>query len=290
MSNALIPVSFHGDSLFIIDHDGEPFTPMKPIVESMGLAWAGQHQKLTANKQRWGIMIFMIPSANGEQEMLCMPVRKLPAYLGNIYPNKVRPELRGKIILYQNECDDVLWKYWTGQQVKRERPAIDAGSRLSKRSDPERKALASIKSVWVSMAPFGYKDASAMVNAHFGVSGVDEMTVDQCRAATAWIQEKIDLLQNSQHLALPPAQSEADELECRFAAIKGHVCSIAEIEREICRIAKEGMRPALLSVNTPRRSIAIQAHAAMEKLFRSLDYGLEAAEATVRSALIASRV
>ncbi|MNF49278.1 hypothetical protein D3C84_305460 [compost metagenome] len=30
----------------------------------------------------------------------------------SIHPNKVKPELRGGIIAYQNECDDALWAYW----------------------------------------------------------------------------------------------------------------------------------------------------------------------------------
>jgi hypothetical protein len=28
--NALIPVPFHGDTLLLIDHDGEPFAAMRP--------------------------------------------------------------------------------------------------------------------------------------------------------------------------------------------------------------------------------------------------------------------
>ncbi|MGV0998254.1 MAG: phage antirepressor N-terminal domain-containing protein [Fluviibacter sp.] len=37
--NQIIPVSFHNDSLAIVDHDGQPFVPMRPIVANMGLAW-----------------------------------------------------------------------------------------------------------------------------------------------------------------------------------------------------------------------------------------------------------
>jgi len=68
-------------------------------------------------------------------------------------------------------------------------PAID---RLSKRGDPERKALASLIGTWVSMAPFGYRDARHQLNAHFGVPGVDAMTVTQVHKACAWVQTKID--------------------------------------------------------------------------------------------------
>ena len=51
------------------------------------------------------------PSASGNQDTLCMPVRKLPAFFASINPNKVRPELRDRIRLYQDECDDALWNY-----------------------------------------------------------------------------------------------------------------------------------------------------------------------------------
>ena len=44
--------------------------------------------------------------------MLCLPLRKLSGWLSTISPNKVKPELREKVIAYQNECDDALWDYW----------------------------------------------------------------------------------------------------------------------------------------------------------------------------------
>lgn len=111
-SNTLQPVPFHGDTIYCIDHQNQPFTPMKPIVENMGISWQGQNQKLNANKERWGIKMIFIPSQNGDQEMVCMPVRKLPAYLNTINPKKVSEKLREKIVRYQEESDDVLWTYW----------------------------------------------------------------------------------------------------------------------------------------------------------------------------------
>ena len=113
----LSPVAFHGDTIYCISYQNQPYTAMKPIVENMGLAWQTQARKLTSCKERWGVTIMVIPSTSGEQNTLCMPVRKLPAYLASINPNKVRPELREKIIRYQNECDDVLWDYWMNKRA-----------------------------------------------------------------------------------------------------------------------------------------------------------------------------
>ena len=129
----LSPVTFHGDTIFCIDYQGQPFTPMKPIVENLGLDWATQFRKLKNNESRWGVVIMTTasrgsvaiittPSNGGEQEMLCMPVRKLPSYLNSINPRKVSPELRAKIELYQAESDDALWNYWMHGRAERPAP------------------------------------------------------------------------------------------------------------------------------------------------------------------------
>ena len=105
----LSSVSFHGDTIFCTTIDGQPFTPVKPIIENLGLVWGAQTVKLNSNRERWGVSIIEIPSQSGVQQTLCIPVRKLPAFLATINPKKVRADLRPKIELYQAECDEALW-------------------------------------------------------------------------------------------------------------------------------------------------------------------------------------
>ena len=107
-----IKVPFHSAELYLVEHGGQPYTPMKPIVEGMGLAWQAQLAKLNANPKRWGITKIVIPTLGDLQEMVCLPLRKLFGWLMTISPNKVKPELRDTVIKYQEECDDVLWDYW----------------------------------------------------------------------------------------------------------------------------------------------------------------------------------
>ena len=109
----LYPVTFHGDTIFCVEHDEQPYTPVRPIIENMGLDWASQSVKLNSSKERWGVVIIATPSNGGEQRMICIPVRKLPAFLASINPNKVAEHLRSRLELYQNECDDALWNYWS---------------------------------------------------------------------------------------------------------------------------------------------------------------------------------
>lgn len=114
-----VPVPFRGATLYLVERNNEPYTPMKPIVEGMGIDWAGQYTKLKANLARWGIEMISIPSQGGEQDMLCMPLRKLAGWLMTIHANKVKPEIRDRIVAYQNECDEALWQYWTtGMAIK----------------------------------------------------------------------------------------------------------------------------------------------------------------------------
>ena len=107
-------VFFHNTQLSIVEYNNQPYVPMKLVVEGMGLDWKSQHRKLASNP-RWGMVKMTIPSSGGIQEMLCIPLRKLFGWLNTISPNKVKPQLKQKIEVYQDECDDVLWAYWTNK-------------------------------------------------------------------------------------------------------------------------------------------------------------------------------
>lgn len=121
MAVDISPVTFHGDTIFCVEHDEQPYTPVRPIIENMGLDWASQSVKLNANRERWGVVIITTVAGDGkDREMMCIPVRKLPAFLASINPNKVAEHLRAKLEVYQNECDDALWNYWTQGVAKRE--------------------------------------------------------------------------------------------------------------------------------------------------------------------------
>lgn len=123
-SLAQITVPFYSSELLIVEYNNQPYIPMRPVVEGMGLTWASQTVKFNSNKARWGVSIIETPTRSGIQEMLCIPLRKLFGWLTTISVNKVKPELRGSVIKYQNECDDVLWDYWTKEQASNQRQSV----------------------------------------------------------------------------------------------------------------------------------------------------------------------
>lgn len=106
-------IPFRSSKLLLVEQGGEPFVPMKPVVEGMGLAWQTQHRKLMDGRFASTVTIMVIVADDGKsREMACLPLRKLAGWLMSIHASKVRRELRDVVIAFQNECDDVLWSHW----------------------------------------------------------------------------------------------------------------------------------------------------------------------------------
>lgn len=111
-----LSVDFHQDKLTLVEHNGQPYVPMKPIVENMGLAWQPQHIKLQERFKSCVTEIVMQVDGDDQRRVYtCLPLKKLFGWLMTISPNKVKPELKEKIEVYQNECDDVLWNHWSNK-------------------------------------------------------------------------------------------------------------------------------------------------------------------------------
>lgn len=182
MSLQQITVPFHSAELYLVEHNGQPYTPMKPIVEGMGLDWASQFVKL---KQRFakGIVEITIPSSGGLQTMICILLRKLPAWLYSIHANKVKPELRETVIMYQNECDDVLWDYWIKGQAVNPRT-----TKVERTPLHDAHALLVAKTKHLSSS-----DAWKIINQRFGTKSINEIPYDQIPIAVEYVHHLIAL-------------------------------------------------------------------------------------------------
>lgn len=112
-----ITVPFYDNELYVVEHNNEPYVPMKPIVEGMGLDWKSQFNKIKQRFKSTMVEITIVAADGKMRDMVCLPLRKLSGWMLTIYPNKVKSEVRGNVIRFQDECDDVLYEYWTKGQV-----------------------------------------------------------------------------------------------------------------------------------------------------------------------------
>lgn len=179
-SISTINAPFHGDNLYVVNYNGQPYVPMKPIVEGMGLDWMGQYRKLTQRFSK-GIEEMSIPTKGGEQSMLCLALRKLAGWLHTISPNKVKPEIRDKVIRYQEECDDVLYEYWTTGEVKKKPNFRQSTAKelIPLRQTAERLIAHGVGNI--------YPDIWKHVHAEFGVQHINELLPEQIPLAISYL-------------------------------------------------------------------------------------------------------
>lgn len=179
-----INVPFYGSELYVVNHNDEPYTPMKPIVEGMGMDWKSQFIKL---KQRFKTCVvditIQLPGDNQRRSVICLALRKLSAWLNTISPNKVRPEIRERVIRYQEECDDVLYEYWTKGQV--------TNPRKSETNVDDRTPLRGLVNRIMGKTGIHYQPLYKMIHREFGVNHIDELTGKQIAEAMEYLAGKV---------------------------------------------------------------------------------------------------
>ncbi|HGC1553385.1 TPA: phage antirepressor N-terminal domain-containing protein [Escherichia coli] len=241
-----INVPFHGAELYVVNHNGEPYTPMKPIVEGMGMDWASQFTKL---KQRFakGIVEIAIPSVGGVQTMICLALRKLNGWLQTISPNKVRPEIRDNVIHYQEECDDVLYEYWTKGHVVNPRKAKKALP--GKITTEQQEAIKQLVMIRGQSLP-KEKQAKAMITmwsslkSHFGCSykEIREEQFTEALSLAARVPLEGEFIGKSKH----------NEMSCFDWRMNVHNLNSACIHLDaMYRIWRDEMEPALRLLGSP---------------------------------------
>lgn len=204
----LITVPFYGNELFVVAHNNEPFVPMKSIVENMGLDWAGQYTKLKSNAKRWGIEIISIPNVSNLQQAVCLPLRKLFGWLGSISPNKVKPEIRDTVIKYQEECDDVLYNYWT-KGVAVQRPyQMPLPTMSDKRTRVPLKDAVTL--LVAKSRNMNYSEAYGLIHQRFDVDSVEDLTNEQIPLAVEYIHRVVGEFIGKEALPAPKPVLVAD--------------------------------------------------------------------------------
>lgn len=127
----LIPVPFHGDTIMTIETPDERLLPIKPICTRLGLSVRGQMERLQRDPEFWGGRVTRppsaqggtvtgLPSAGGTQEMFCIPINRVAAFLFTITVSRVRPEIREALSLYRKEAADVLDRHFRLRAERRD--------------------------------------------------------------------------------------------------------------------------------------------------------------------------
>ena len=171
-------ISFYGSDLITLKVEDVIYTAVKPIAEALWLAWGTQKQKLSRSKGKFNCIHMNIVAEDGKnREMLCMPLKKLNGWLFSINPEKVRPDLKDRVIQYQEECFEALYNYWHFGKAER------------KTTTDERTGLRQAVSALVSKKGLLYSDAYTLIYQRFNVEHIDELTPEQVGMAVEYVHK-----------------------------------------------------------------------------------------------------
>lgn len=114
-------IIFYDDELTAViveaDRGRTVYVPIRPICERLGLDWSAQYRRLNRDPVLSELLMSVAVTATDIQTedrrprtstMICLPLDYLNGYLFGINADRVRTELRDKVIVYQKECYKAL--------------------------------------------------------------------------------------------------------------------------------------------------------------------------------------
>ncbi len=150
MAQALTVVDFYGDQLFVAREAEEHYVAAKPICERLGVDWKSQYARLQKDAVlSKGMVLLAIPSAGGTQETTLLRIDLVTIWLIKINPNRVKPELRERVILYQEHCARVLLREVFGHGAGAA-PANDKRSLLDGKEPGDIRVTQTEKATWAT--------------------------------------------------------------------------------------------------------------------------------------------
>ena len=196
LSPAPCPFVFRDHQIRTVIKKEQPWFIAKDVCKALGINWCGT--ALNGIPESWqGMWSHHTPSGNQRVRFISEPA---------VY----------KLAFRSNKEEADAFTNWIASEVV---PSIrktgaysvspePAHPRPSKRTDPERKELAALVNAWVGCAPIHYAGAWDIVNSHFGVQHVDQLTVPQVKEACDRVRERIEQyakpVEKPRELPIPP--------------------------------------------------------------------------------------
>ena len=169
-------ISFNNQSLITVEQNGNHYVAMKPICENIGLAWEPQVLRIKRDEVlSQGMIVMIIPTNGGNQNMICLPIEYLNGWLFGIDINRCKPEIRGTLIKYKKECYQALHDYWFNGKAERKTTVDD------------RTGLRNAVNMLVSKKGLIYSDAYHLIHQRFNVESIEDLTLEQLPQAVEYV-------------------------------------------------------------------------------------------------------
>ncbi len=125
-TNSITKFNFQGDELDVLKRGETLWISLRRICEYLGLDPEAQRQKLKSKPWACTVIIKAHDISGRKQEILFIDIDSLPMWLATISTNKVRPQVKPKLISYQKEAAKVLRNHFFGtKNIKKIKEDID---------------------------------------------------------------------------------------------------------------------------------------------------------------------
>ena len=98
----------------VFHRGGTNWVALKPICEVLGVSWKRQHVKFTENSVIPHMVTTGFGSDGKKYDMLCIDVDYIGEWIFGINPNKVKPEIRERMVVFRKKLQVVLYAAVTG--------------------------------------------------------------------------------------------------------------------------------------------------------------------------------
>ncbi len=222
-------ISFNNQSLITVEQNGNHYVAMKPICENIGLAWEPQVLRIKRDEVlSQGMIVMIIPTNGGNQNMICLPIEYLNGWLFGIDINRCKPEIRDTLIKYKKECYQALHDYWFNGKAERKTTVDD------------RTGLRNAVNMLVSKKGLIYSDAYHLIHQRFNVESIEDLTLEQLPQAVEYVHKIIlegeliteaELPSREKKFSFEFTEYELQQLAWLWFAFKRGVGTFQHIER-----------------------------------------------------------
>jgi hypothetical protein len=123
-------VTFYGDEILAVRaEDGSILIPIRPICDLLGVDWSAQRRRINRDpvlsEEMMNVVIPVTDSYRTiNRKVLSLPLDYVSGFLFGIDANRVKPELRERLVRYQRECYKVLAEAFEERQLTTD-PSFD---------------------------------------------------------------------------------------------------------------------------------------------------------------------
>jgi len=109
----IIHIPFHDEEILAVDLDGKPHIVLKPAIDTIGLEYWSQVEKLKSRSWARTDLCPVRQRDGRTRDVVIVDLRTFLMLLATVDERRVAKDVKPKLIAYQAEVADVIEAYWT---------------------------------------------------------------------------------------------------------------------------------------------------------------------------------